>query len=74
MSVGHHYTQANINTVNNIWTLLQTTGGKDEPTTVFNALFNKLFQSVEMVPLVVIVLGDVKGVQHVTVIQGSVFL
>ena len=29
--VGHHYTQATTNNVNKICTLLQTTGGKDEP-------------------------------------------
>jgi hypothetical protein len=26
----HHYAQTNINSVNKTWTLLQTTGGKDE--------------------------------------------
>ena len=30
-SDGHHYTQANTNNVNKIWSLLQTTGSKDEP-------------------------------------------
>jgi hypothetical protein len=29
--VGHHYTQTNTNNVNNTWSLLQTTGGKEEP-------------------------------------------
>jgi hypothetical protein len=29
MCVGHYYPQANTNNVNKIWTLLQTTGGKD---------------------------------------------
>jgi len=29
--VGHHYVQTNTNNVNKTWTLLQTTGGKDEP-------------------------------------------
>ena len=29
--VGHHCTQTNTNNVNKTWTLLQTTGGKDEP-------------------------------------------
>ena len=29
--VGHHYEQANTNNVNKTWSLLQTTGGKDEP-------------------------------------------
>jgi len=33
--VGHHYAQTNTNNVNKIWTLLQTTGGKDEPNIVF---------------------------------------
>ena len=28
--VGHHYTQSNTHNVNKTWTLLQTTGGKDE--------------------------------------------
>ena len=34
--VGHHYTQTNTNNVNKTWirTLLQTTGGKDEPNIV----------------------------------------
>ena len=32
MCVGHHYPQANTNNVNKTWALLQTTGGKDEPT------------------------------------------
>jgi hypothetical protein len=30
--VGHHCAQANTNNVNKTWNLLQTTGGKDEPT------------------------------------------
>jgi len=30
-----HYTQTNTNNVNKTWSLLQTTGGKDEPNTVF---------------------------------------
>ena len=34
MCIGHHYPQANTNNVNKTWTLLQTTGGKDEPTIV----------------------------------------
>jgi len=29
--VCHNYTQTKTNNVNKIWTLLQTTGGKDEP-------------------------------------------
>jgi len=29
------YTQANTNNVNKTWSLLQTTGGKDEPNIVF---------------------------------------
>ena len=29
--VGHHYTQTNTNNINKTYTLLQTTGGKDEP-------------------------------------------
>jgi hypothetical protein len=29
--VGHHYAQTNTNNVNKTWALLQTTGGKDEP-------------------------------------------
>jgi hypothetical protein len=33
--VGYHYAQANIIDVNKIWSLLQTTGGKDEPNIVF---------------------------------------
>ena len=32
MCVGHHYPQANTNNVNKTCALLQTTGGKDEPT------------------------------------------
>jgi hypothetical protein len=32
--LGHHYTQASTNKVNKTWTLLQTTGGKDEPNIV----------------------------------------
>jgi hypothetical protein len=28
----HHYTQTNTNNVYRTWALLQTTGGKDEPT------------------------------------------
>ena len=35
--VGHHYTQVNTNNVNKTWSLLQTTGGKDEPNIVFFA-------------------------------------
>jgi hypothetical protein len=31
LCVGHHYAQANTNKVNKTQTLLQTTGGKDEP-------------------------------------------
>ena len=31
---GHHYRQTNTNHVNKTWTLLQTTGGKDEPNIV----------------------------------------
>jgi hypothetical protein len=34
MCVGHHSPQANTNNVNKTWALLQTTGGKDEPTIV----------------------------------------
>jgi hypothetical protein len=34
MCVGHHYPHANTNNVNKTWALLQTTGGKDEPTIV----------------------------------------
>jgi hypothetical protein len=34
MCVGNHYPQANTNNVNKTWALLQTTGGKDEPTIV----------------------------------------
>ena len=34
MCVGHHYPQANTNNVNKTRALLQTTGGKDEPTIV----------------------------------------
>jgi hypothetical protein len=32
--VEHHYAQTNTNNVNKIWTLLQTTGSKDEPNIV----------------------------------------
>jgi hypothetical protein len=32
--MGHYYTQANTNNVNKTRTLLQTTGGKDEPNIV----------------------------------------
>jgi len=32
--VGHHYTQTNTNNVNKTCTLLQATGGKDEPNIV----------------------------------------
>jgi len=31
IDVGHHYTQINTNNINKTWSLLQTTGGKDEP-------------------------------------------
>ena len=31
MCVGHYYPQANTHTVNKIWALLQTAGGRDEP-------------------------------------------
>ena len=34
MYVGHHYPQGNTNNVNKTGVLLQTTGGKDEPTIV----------------------------------------
>jgi len=33
--LGHHYTQANTNNIYKTWDLLQTTGGKDEPTISF---------------------------------------
>ena len=33
--VGHHYAQIKTNNVSKTWTLLQTTGGKDEPNIVF---------------------------------------
>ena len=33
--VGQHYTSTNTNNVNKTSTLLQTTGGKDEPNIVF---------------------------------------
>ena len=33
--LGHHYTQANTTNVNKTWTLIQTTGGKDESNIVF---------------------------------------
>ena len=33
--VEHHYTQTHTNNVNKTWTLLQTTGGTDEPNIVF---------------------------------------
>ena len=32
---GHHYAQTNTNNVNKTLTLLQTTGGKDEPNIAF---------------------------------------
>ena len=35
IGVGHHYTKTNTNNVNKTWTLLQTTGGKNEPNMVF---------------------------------------
>ena len=35
MCVGHYYPQTNTDNVNKTWALLQTTGGKDEPTIVF---------------------------------------
>ena len=35
--IGHHYTKTNTNKVNKTWSLLQTTGGKDEPNIVFIA-------------------------------------
>ena len=38
--VGHHYSQANTNNVSKTWALLQTTGGKDEPNIVFNAIIH----------------------------------
>jgi hypothetical protein len=34
MYVGRHYPQANTNNVNKTWSLLQTTGGRDEPNIV----------------------------------------
>jgi hypothetical protein len=34
MCVGHYYPQTNTDNVNKTWALLQTTGGKDEPTIV----------------------------------------
>ena len=34
MCVGRHYPQANTINVNKTWTLLQTTGGKEEPNIV----------------------------------------
>ena len=33
--VGHHFAQTNTTEANKTWTLLQTTGGKDEPNIVF---------------------------------------
>ena len=33
--VGHHYAQTNTNKVNKTCSLLQTTGGKEEPNIVF---------------------------------------
>jgi len=33
--VGHHHTQTITNNANKTWALLQTTGGKDEPSIVF---------------------------------------
>jgi hypothetical protein len=32
--VGHHNSQTNTNNINKTWTILQTTGGKDEPNIV----------------------------------------
>ena len=34
INVGHHGAQANANNINKTWTLLQTTGGKNEPNIV----------------------------------------
>ena len=34
MCIGHYYPQTNTDNVNKTWALLQTTGGKDEPTIV----------------------------------------
>ncbi len=36
--VGHDYAQTNTHNVNKTWLLLQTTGGKDELSIVFNVL------------------------------------
>jgi hypothetical protein len=33
--VGHHYTQTNTNNISKTSTILETTGGKDEPNIVF---------------------------------------
>jgi hypothetical protein len=32
---GHHYTHINTNNVNRTWAFIQSTGGKDEPNTVY---------------------------------------
>ena len=46
--VGHNYTQTNTKNVNKTWALLQTTGGKDEPTIVSFGLFC-IFQCLDKV-------------------------
>ena len=43
--VGHHYMQTNTNNVYKTWALLQTTGGKEEPNTVFIVLENATLTS-----------------------------
>jgi hypothetical protein len=36
MCVGHQYSQANTNNVNETWALLKPTAGKDEPNIIFD--------------------------------------
>jgi hypothetical protein len=43
--VGYRYTQRNTNKVNKTWASLQTTGGKDEPTSVTHDIVKYQFYS-----------------------------
>jgi hypothetical protein len=43
MRVGHHYAQTNTNDINKTWTLLQRTGGNDEPNIVILAFYNTVY-------------------------------
>ena len=40
----HHYTQTNTNNVNKTCALLLTTGGKDEPNTVYMRKYTSMWQ------------------------------